>query len=673
MSTYKDLNKIDKKKVLRAEERRRRANDDDGDIEDYLSENSESENEASDDDSSSESDAEEDENGELVTPELDAQIMKALTALRSKDKTIYDSNVNFFSEDAIKKSQEAWVSKQEIAKLQSKDKLTLTDYQHKVMVEHGGIINEEAELKKATAGMTHVEEQEALKNAFKKAAIGNDNSGDDSDDDEGSFLVKKVKSEKEAAQEEVGYRKFLLDNMGGDATSKAAFESWATVDINAETADVESTDTSKGVDKDQAFLMDYILNRGWVDKNVGKISAELEAKTIVDKEEDEKEMELADNFESSYNFRFEEEGAGQIKSHPREIEGSLRRKDDRRKLARERAKERKEEKKKQKAEELKRIKNQKKRDILEKLKEIQGITGNKSIGFDALDLDGDFNPAQFDAQMDKLFNSGADTHDDSVKPTWDDDIDVDDLISDSEASYNKRKPEKSAKSIDIGDDDFIMDADYLDQSGSKSVDVEELSSKKNELKDRVSKYMDEYYQLNFNDIIADGIPTRFRYAKVKPVNYGLTPAEILLADEKFLNEYVSVKKIAAYRPEEKIESDLSRYASKKRMIYVKKKAAATRSLWEEQLAGISDKNSKKRRLKPSNSVGDGSANSKPSKKAKKDSSSSEKHQTAEKNKKRGKDSKNRDPSISAATEGTPKAKGMNRRQRKKAKVAEATT
>ncbi|KAJ2388998.1 Ribosome biogenesis protein Kri1, partial [Coemansia sp. RSA 2559] len=394
MVVYKNLGKIDKKKFLRADERRRRAGDDEGEVENYLSESSESGSEGNDGGSASESDSEEDENGELVTPELDAQIMKALGALRSKDKSIYDSEVNFFSDDAIKKSQEAWAAKQELAKNKDKGKMTMTDYQHKVMVEHGGLVDETDELKKIGQGLTHVQEQEALKNAFKKAAIVSDDSGEENaeNDDDDGFLIKKKKTDEEIEQEELEYRKFMLENIGNDTENqKAAFENWTT----RPTA-LNKADTASDADKDQAFLMDYILNRGWVDKSSEDQTAEMEAKAIVDNEEDEKDVEFADNFESKYNFRYEEEGANQIKSYAREIEGSVRRKDDRRKLARDRAKERKEELKKEKAEELKRIKNKKKKEILEKLKEIQGITGNKKIGLDDLDLDKDLAPEEVD-------------------------------------------------------------------------------------------------------------------------------------------------------------------------------------------------------------------------------------------------------------------------------------
>ncbi|KAJ1951357.1 Ribosome biogenesis protein Kri1 [Linderina macrospora] len=576
-----DLAKVDRGKLLRAEERRRRAGDDYGEIDQYLSAD-----EQASDLSTDESDAEEDEVGELITPELDAQIMKTLTALQSKDKTIYDSKVHFFSEEEIKKSQEAWAEKQKAAKARADQSMTLRDYQHKVMVEHGGVVDEDREIQKSVA-RTHVEEQEDLKNAFKVAVDGSDD--DDSMDSDDEFLVKKQKTQEEVDAEEEDYKKFLLENMARDDHVKEAFDNWE--EYKAENAANRPAQTADDAPvDDQQFLMNYVLNRGWIEKgSTTKKSAKREAKTIVDKEEDEQLMELTDKFESKYNFRFEEPGADQITSYPRNIEGSMRRKDDRRKLARERAKERKEEVKRQKAEELKQLKNRKRKEIIDKLKEIQGITGNKHVGVDNLDLDGDFDPSKFDTQMDQMFGDEYYENGDLEKPTWDADIDVGDIVSGAAGDDN--------------DEDFNMDADYMEGGAGPSQRAAEFGAHKAALKDKVATYMDDLYQLDFEDIVGGDIPTRFKYAKVKPVSYGLTSAEILLADEENLSKYVSVKRIAPYRPEWKIDEDMSQYLDKKRMIYVKKKARHNREEW--------DAANKKRKS------GDSAESEKPSKKSKK--------------------------------------------------------
>lgn len=43
------------------------------------------------------------------------------------------------------------------------------------------------------------------------------------------------------------------------------------------------------------------------------------------------------------------------------------------------------------------------------------------------------------------------------------------------------------------------------------------------------------------------MPTRFKYTKVAPQSFALTPAEILLATDAELNQYMGLKKYAPYR------------------------------------------------------------------------------------------------------------------------------
>ena len=82
-------------------------------------------------------------------------------------------------------------------------------------------------------------------------------------------------------------------------------------------------------------------------------------------------------------------------------------------------------------------------------------------------------------------------------------------------------------------------------------------------KQKLDEYMDEIYGLDFNDMVSchkpciyDGgcllaqvgdMPTRFKYTSVQPQSFALTPAEILMATDTELNEYLSVKKYAPYR------------------------------------------------------------------------------------------------------------------------------
>ncbi|CAG8594429.1 8945_t:CDS:2, partial [Scutellospora calospora] len=66
-------------------------------------------------------------------------------------------------------------------------------------------------------------------------------------------------------------------------------------------------------------------------------------------------------------------------------------------------------------------------------------------------------------------------------------------------------------------------------------------------------------------------PTRFKYKNVERSSFGLTPVEFFLADDKDLNEYVSLKKIAPFRPKNLAREDVKKYSKKKRLQQFRKK------------------------------------------------------------------------------------------------------
>jgi len=89
-------------------------------------------------------------------------------------------------------------------------------------------------------------------------------------------------------------------------------------------------------------------------------------------EDDEEFDEVAERFESSYNFRFEEPDAAHIPSFPRAVE-SVRRPTEhaeRRHAARDRRRERKDAEKAERREEVKRLKGLKAREVEAKLERI---------------------------------------------------------------------------------------------------------------------------------------------------------------------------------------------------------------------------------------------------------------------------------------------------------------
>lgn len=84
------------------------------------------------------------------------------------------------------------------------------------------------------------------------------------------------------------------------------------------------------------------------------------------------------------------------------------------------------------------------------------------------------------------------------------------------------------------------------------------------------EYLDEYYKFDCEDIIGD-IPCRFKYRKVVPNSFGLTVEEILIANDRELNKWCSLKKAIQHRPDHVEKYDQIAYEKKANNIALKKK------------------------------------------------------------------------------------------------------
>jgi protein KRI1 len=153
-------------------------------------------------------------------------------------------------------------------------------------------------------------------------------------------------------------------------------------------------------------LRSYILNEGWRDKTQ---MADFEDPKIKknDKEDEERGDEM-ENYETAYNFRFEDPNAATITSHARNAlaQESLRRKSETRKLARERKLSRKEEEKLKRKEEITALKQVKKDEILDRLRKAEFIGHLDHELADKIqkELDTEFIPDVYDKAMTKTFN-----------------------------------------------------------------------------------------------------------------------------------------------------------------------------------------------------------------------------------------------------------------------------
>ncbi|KAH8115288.1 KRI1-like family C-terminal-domain-containing protein [Phellopilus nigrolimitatus] len=553
----------------------------------------------------SEENTSEDEDGEELTPALDAAILRTLARIKRKDPGIYDAEKDVFEEE----QQRTKTTRFQFNAQKDKDKSKPLHMRQHVL----NSTLKSTSRSPSPVPLTHFEEQETLQKETISAfhtAVSADSAGSDEGDD---LLVPREKTKDEIEREQEEYREFLAREVGEDISGLVTLEEGEGARVMEEdenegtNAIVEESGEGKKKKKkkkgkeektreenDHEFLMNYILNRGWIDHSSHHVPTYNEVTRSKNKKDkkpkgvndndssqvdnvgasgsghgragesdsdaaedfDEEEFDdVVDTFESSYNFRYEEPDAASIPAHPRTIASTVRREENPRKAARERKKERKEEKLLKKREEVKRLKALKMKEIREKLERI-GKEGGKSADDEALaqlDLDGDWDPDAHDKQMVGIYGreDAGEFDDEGIdleKPTWDDDIDIADIIHEEEneagpSSLNKKK-KKDKKKRKGGDDDEddgvdvdIMDADFeFANTGISS----KLSRK------GLGAHMDDVYGLEFNDIVGD-LPTRFKYTPVLPQAYGLSATEILLADDADLNTVVGLRALAPYR------------------------------------------------------------------------------------------------------------------------------
>lgn len=546
-------------------------------------------NEGTDSDESSNSDnSSEKEEGNELRQQFDKDFYKALALLKNKDPKIYDQHVTFF--DDTNKAQEVYTENKK-QKPKKEKAVFLRDYERNIIVERDGKLSDSEdenvlETDIENNKITYVQEQKELKESFKNVLHDEEEEDDD-------LLKPKVKSESEKAKEDTDYKEWLK----GQKT-----------DINESEQEIlkplRDFWSNPNLDANEKFLRDYVLNDKYFDKNYTGLDDDDDdddndqGKNYVihdsdeNLSEDEKNIEKQEEFEHKYNFRFEEPDQEFIKRYPRTMENSLRRKDTRRAEKRAEVKKRKEEEKLRKKEELMQLKALKRKEIEEKIEKLKEITGNDDIQFNDVDLEGDFDPVEYDRKMNQVFNDDYyAVPEENVKPEFhdiDEELGIEDNWDNYDPTAKNFADEDKYEGPHCEDPEFNMDADY---NPLKRVQ-EEIESSKKRKRRRKSKfaeliakekpkfdpqqyksyeeYFDKYYSLDYEDMIGD-IPCRFKYRKVVPNNYGLNIEEILMADDKELNKWCSLKKALQYKPEHAELNDIKMYEQKAKNEELKRK------------------------------------------------------------------------------------------------------
>lgn len=642
----------------------------------------EEDDEDDDEEDDSSDDETEDEEGEQVTAEVDAAILRTLAKIRSGDADIYDSEKRVFDEEKALAAASALLPKatkdRVAASSSSGKKVTLADYQRSRLRDLMKNSEDPAlALAEATTSTTrqdeemyggeeerqplsHVQEQEQLRKQVTQAFH---TMGDDDEAADGFFTRK---DDADEVDDPEAYRKYLLANLGSKKAEQAVREalryqaaeasreaaaaagpssapadapaSSTSADASASKADKKQRKSTKSQEQtNEDFLMNYVLNRGWMDKphaapklarrppptrkeeatkgdddrgapaaagpssNGAERDWEAEAAQLsdVDDAEDSDFDNRAEAFEQAFNFRYEAMEAGaapaQVTSYARgkdAQQNSVRRVEDKRKREREERKARKEEEKRLKREELDRLRDLKRGQLREKLKQLKEAAGSANVDFDVEKLEGDFDAEEHDRMMavfgDAYYDEEGDDYgpDDfeGGKPSWADDIDIDDILADEEREEEEAGGKKSKK----GKKDKKRGAADMDVDGEDEEDVEgdqKLSKKeRKKLKKKAkraeklgaaatngegepssssfssalpqtdaerraiaTRLIDEYRDLDYEDVIGGDLPTRFHYTQVPKVNYGMSAVEILLADDKDLNDVVGLKQMQPYR------------------------------------------------------------------------------------------------------------------------------
>ncbi|XVF82591.1 hypothetical protein PTKIN_Ptkin16aG0061800 [Pterospermum kingtungense] len=539
----------------------------------------ESDEQSSDDDD--DDDEEEDFSDPSALRKKDKDFFKALIRVRSHDPRLKENDVKLFESDNDSSEEE----KSEHKEKKDKKAMYLKDVVAKHLIEEGPDFQEQhAVVRQKKKIKSYDEEQEEIKKSLLDTAKEVDN------EDDGDFLKVKEKRGKDGEEKE--------DFSDGEF-SKGLEEYFG-------------EDTK--MDENTKFLKEFFKNKMWIDKEKKNGDLVIDDEVVDEVLRDEEEIERQEGYELEYNFRHEENAEDRVIGYSRTIEGSVRKKESKRKAQRDRKEERMRAAEMERKEELKHLKNLKKEEIKERMKkvmEIAGIKKNEECPFSAKDLEEEFDSEEYDKMMkavfdekyyddeDMEFNSDIDGID---KPDFDKEDELlglpkgwdvieshdgflaarernklklqsggGDGSEEEEGEEEEEEEEGDHKNEeDDGDDKdgYDEDEDEEDDEERKEMETAEGKRKRKRKMSVVQKALqdmwEEFYKLDYEDTIGE-LKTRFKYVKIKPNRYGLKPKEILALDDNELNQYVSLKKLAPYTDKEWKVPNSKRYQQKMRI------------------------------------------------------------------------------------------------------------
>ncbi|KAI3638320.1 hypothetical protein MIR68_003931 [Amoeboaphelidium protococcarum] len=484
-------------------------------------------------DSSSE-DEDEDDDAMEITADQEAQVLKTIAAIRTRDSAIYDPSHQFFQSQSAANVD---ASNADTSVSQQKP-LLLADY-HKERLLHGELDDSPEQVI-----ITHEQEQRQIKdNLIKAIAV---------EDPEDDLLVVKPKSIEQTQQEDDQYNDWVLPKIKDDKNAQKVFNNYL----------ASGGGEKKAADEDDQFLLDYVFNKGWQEKSDRRQTPKYLTLTEQDEEDFERD-DQDEEFETKFNFRFEEleqkmgvvgssytqTGKALVNTYARQQPESVRKVDSHRADQRRAKEERLRIEKELKINELKRLKQLKRKEMEEMCQQVLKISGldkeqkkrydkkvQKVIEKLLDDGESEFNPDKFSQLMSEVFDDEYYEQVDKTRPDFSDESDIDmdaDHLENSQPAASSHKKRK----LDV----------EQESTGTDNVSGEgEDDSATQKLRDLLKEYDDLYYE-----DIKGGLKTRFKYKQVDQDTYGLDASEILEADDDILNDFVSLKKLAPYRADER--------------------------------------------------------------------------------------------------------------------------
>lgn len=478
--------------------------------------------------SEEESEEEEDDYGELLTEDVENGLNEVLKAIKTGDQRLFDADVKFFKDSKP--------DDENTANSKSSKPLYLKDYHRQTLLgsnedENDNFTSVDGEKPYA------VQQREDKENLVKEIhnALGGDEAEDEDDDDDG-FLVKKDKK------------------------------------IEVEDKSLPPISLPDPKEDGEKFLEAFMENHAWLPNKGKEVSME--------NEDDPEFDEAAEKLENAYNFRYEDPKSVEIISYARSQATMRREKTNSRKRDRLKKQEEKAKEKEQVNEELKKKKQKKVNLVADRIKEIREAVGDEISDEKIMQVFGDslvnedFNDEEWDEKMSKIFDDEYYNNDDTtlVKPEWNDNIMEEEAEDDNDEDDDDEEVEAEEESSKEEEEtNASTESENKSRKSKKKEEKFNKKQEKNKIKD-VAERLVESKTLELLDEVEEELGKdknkskySFKYKEVSPETFGLTYNEIFQADDKDLNDLIGLKKLAPYRPPEKVAKDKRKITKSKNM------------------------------------------------------------------------------------------------------------